>query len=329
MSDYEMIERVRVWLGWPLEATERLNALAAHGLLAGEMEFPEGRALRDVMDRLIVPGHAADEIEAGLHQAKDQPEAWWLLERLYRQLTELDAEGIGPPWPAPVPADDPLSRYFHLYVFIAGVDNVLRLHGNRGIPEDVTWSTLGDVGLQVANYQRRTGRPGFDGAFWIWQHFRGTIFRLGRLQYNFVAVDFDPPGSLDARRSDPAVGIHIPAIGPLTVEACDESLRLATSFFARHFPEKECRLGTCNSWLLDEQLAEYLPEESNIITFQRRFTPVEDATLPGDEDVLRFVFGYLPESIDELPQSTTLERAIVNHLRDGRHWRIQLGWLEL
>jgi hypothetical protein len=30
-----------------------------------------------------------------------------------------------------------------------------------------------------------------------------------------------------------------------------------------------------------------------------------------------------------LPQRTTLERAIVGHLRAGEHWRNRTGWLAL
>ena len=60
--------------------------------------------------------------------------------------------------------------------------------------------------------------------------------------------------------------------------------------------------------------------------FQRRFTVVDGATDDG-RDILRFVFDRVPKSIDELPQRTTLERAIVSHLRGGGHWKTRTGWL--
>jgi hypothetical protein len=41
------------------------------------------------------------------------------------------------------------------------------------------------------------------------------------------------------------------------------------------------------------------------------------------------VFGYLPESIDDLPQTTTMERAAVAHLKAGRHWQVRNGWVEI
>jgi hypothetical protein len=33
-------------------------------------------------------------------------------------------------------------------------------------------------------------------------------------------------------------------------------------------------------------------------------------------------------ALDDLPQRTTLERAIVAHLRAGGHWRARTGWFE-
>ncbi len=321
-----MIERVRSWLGWPEGETQQLTDLLASGAHEGDLVLPGPDAASDMLAKMDVPPHAINDVLTALPSKDVEPEAWWLIDHLFSKLIDYKGVEYIPPWPAPASVDDLLRRYLHLYVFLAGVPYALRVHARRGIPEEITWSTLRDVGLQVANYQRRHGRAGFDGAFWIWQHFRGDIYRLGRLQYNFRRVEFDADGF---RHGDPALGVHIPAIGPLTPEACDDSVAQARAFFPKHFPDRPVRVATCGSWLLDEQLAEYLPATTNIIQFQRRFTPVSDWEEPGDEDVIRFVFGFVPDSIDDLPQTTTLERAVVTHLRSGRHWQIRLGWFEL
>ncbi|HYZ91886.1 MAG TPA: acyltransferase domain-containing protein [Actinomycetota bacterium] len=320
------IDRVAAWLGWPDGETHQLTELLASGARSGSLALPKADAARAVLARMDVPPHAIDEILAVMPAAEHDLEAWWLIDHLYSKLIDHVGPEYPPPWPAPAGVEDALRRYLHLFVFLGAVPAAVNIHSARGIPEETTWSTLRDVGLQVANYQRRHGVAGFDGAFWIWQHFRGAIFRLGRLQYNFWHVEFETDGF---RHGDPALGVHIPAIGPLTPEACDDSVRQARAFFPKYFPDRPVRIATCGSWLLDEQLAEYLPESSNIVGFQRRFTPVAGWSRPGDEDVIRFVFGFVPESIDDLPQTTTLERAVVKHLRSGRHWQIRLGWFAL
>ena len=125
-----------------------------------------------------------------------------------------------------------------------------------------------------------------------------------------------------------ALGIHIPETGSLSPEACDDSIQRARAFFARHFSEEEYRLATCGSWLLDPQLADYLPETSNIIRFQRRFQ-IMPVSWDGDRDMFRYVFGRPTIQLDGLPQETALQRAIVQHLRSGRHWVGRSGWFRL
>lgn len=89
------------------------------------------------------------------------------------------------------------------------------------------------------------------------------------------------------------------------------------------------QIATCTSWMLDEQLAEYLPSDSNILSFQRRFTLVPGAR-DNDDWILRSVFGAEHSNeLDSLPQRTTPERAVVDYLRQGHHWHMRTGWLRL
>src|SRR5262249_22697493 len=101
-----------------------------------------------------------------------------------------------------------------------------------------------------------------------------------------------------------------------------------TAFNGLHSDEPPL-VATCTSWLLDEQLSEYLPAGSNIMRFAQRFELVP-GSLNYDEGILNFVFGAgLKKELDDLPQRTTLERAVVEHIRSGRHWRLRTGWLSL
>lgn len=323
------VEGVAAWLGWPSGTMEDLTELAVVVPVPGAFAFPAEPKLREELAALDVPPHAIDEIIAGLPSPATTPYAWWLLERLHHKLTDMQGVAFLPPWPTPIAGEDPLTRYFHVYVFVAALPHIRRLHADRGISPEVTRATLADLGLQVAHYQRWKGFAGFDGAFWLWQHFRALMFRLGRLQFTDERIDFDPAPGAGFARGDPSLGIHIPAAGPLTPGGADDALAQARTFFRKHFPERVYRIGTCSSWMLDPQLAVYLPAKSNIVMFQQRFTLVEDWVRPGDEDLMRFVFGIVPERIADLPQTTTLERAVVRHLRDGNHWNIRLGWLDV
>ncbi len=325
LSRTTMIERVGRWLGWLPEFWPRLKPLA-EAELTGTFALPSPAQTRSILERLDVPPQAITEIVAAI-PSPDQTEAWWLLERLHHAVVASEEGWYDPPWAAPWPtADDPFTRHFHTYVFIAAVPHVLAVHGARGIDPDITWATLSDIGLQIANYEVRLGSPGFDGAVWVWPHFRGEVFRLGRLQYDLTHIAFDDDG---VRRGEEAVAVHIPALGPLTADGADASFEHARTFFPEHFPERSHRVVTCHSWLMDPQLAERLPATSNIVRFQQRFRIAPGQMKDANIDVVRYVFGDLPATVDDLPQESTVQRAVVGHIKDGGTWHMRHGWFEL
>jgi len=285
-------------------------------------------------------GDRADlaELQA-LRPRLEVPAVRWLLDRCAWQLIGDMGSLVTnpqsrewPPWPLLASADDPLNRYFYVFVFLAGLPAVREFHQSRGISDEISWASLADLGQQMSVYRRIYGTGGLHTQVWLTIPFRGLLYRLGRLQYNLSRIDFDQATidrlGLPFRPGDQIVGVHIPEQGRLDPASCDASLRLATEFFDAHFPEWGHRFATCHSWLLDPRLADYLPAESNIVQFQRRFAIVEEGT-DQDAAVYEFVFRRINPTLDELPQNSALERAVVAHLRSGGHWRTPSGWLEL
>ncbi len=250
------------------------------------------------------------------------------VERLRRELLDgMGTAGEGLSWP------EDTEPYLYPWVLLSTVDDVLAYHRSRGIPEDVSWATLADLGQQLRVGRRRLGRAGLTSPGWLSLHFRGDLYQLGRLQWQRTLIPADRLRAVWPSASEPlpALSVHIPATGPLDPAACDESFARATVFFAKHFQEVEYRHAICHSWLLDGQLREYLPAESNILRFQGRFEPVppDPADTPDDAQVIELVFERRTDSLDALPRETVLQRAIVAHLRAGRHWYFRTGWCRL
>ena len=319
-----------------------LQDLADAGPLPGGLHLPAGEQLKATLRRL---GFADADIEEVARAAPDPyrtPELWWLLERcahLTIRTVGRWEEATGP-WPAPAAALGAEGRCFWIYVYLAALPHIRRWHQERGVPDEVSWATLADLGRHVARYRRRFGVSGLDSVGWLRLHFSGGIYALGRLQFNLFRLQtagagprfWYEPGDTRAdepgfRRGDPVLGMHIPESGPLDPDACEASLRRVRSFFPRYFPEHKFRIIVCTSWLLDDQLARYLSPASNIIRFQKRFHLVPGGW-DGDHDIVWFVYHRPPEAMDELEPRSTLERAIVDHVRSGRHWRVRTGWLE-
>lgn len=289
--------------------------------------LPDRGYLPAIFERLAIAEDDQREILAAWPSRETDPDTRKSLERAYEALVK-DLGGLAPlDLPRPAVESTALGRYFFVYVYLAALADVRRFHAQRRISDEISWATLADLGRNLKRDRLLFGDGGLRTSGWLTLHFRGSLYELGRLQFNrgeaTRARVVDLPGE-----SEPALGIHIPESGPLTPEACGDSLAEAQAFFGRHFLETPPRVGVCRSWLLDPQLAEYLGPESNIMRFQRRFTLFGDGD-EGDADVLRFVFHRVAPQIDDLPRRTSLERAIVAHLRAGRHWRNQTGWLQL
>jgi len=312
---------------------------------------PEQAAERLV--RLGVPEEDRAEVLATLPTKEGDPERWRRLEEETARLVEA----LGRPEVPHRLADHvgrapPEDRCFPVHVYLATLPHTERFLAGCGVPADVVADSTRDLARHMELHRRMYGTTGVDAAWWLTLFLRGEVFDLGRLQFNWFRLgegDESPlwyPSEEAARRGpgfrpgELCLGVHIPEDGPLPPEACDDAFARAAEFFSSVLllpggepfgAGQERVLATCVSWMLDDQLAGWLAEESNIVRFQRRFELV-----PGwwedDRQMLSFVFRRpfgTELDLGALPQHTTLERAAVAHVRSGGHWRIRSGWLGL
>ncbi|WP_327000353.1 acyltransferase domain-containing protein [Dactylosporangium sp. NBC_01737] len=308
------LEDTAARLAVPVEDVERVHRLAGDQPSA---PLPAKADAPAILDRLAVLPDDAAEIMAGWPDPGSPlwtPELRWLLNRTIALVrADLGGHGWLPPGPE-LPRDrGPAWQHLYVYAYLALVDVVTGYHRDHGIAAAVSWATLADLGRNLA-IDRRMHREGWPVMqAWLTLHARGGLYELGRLQH---------------QRGGTAIDLHIFESGPLTPEAIDASLDEARAFFPRHFPDEPYTAFACGSWLLDPQLREYLPEDSNIVRFQRRFEldPYEEPEgLDADVEVLRFVFRSLTTPLDQLPRRTVLQRAVIEHLKSGRHWQWRRG----
>ncbi|WP_239572427.1 acyltransferase domain-containing protein [Streptomyces sp. G44] len=300
-------------------------------------ELPDADDLPEVLLDLGVPHEDINALVALRDRLWANPEARWLLDRCADALVrEIGAVGRGGRVPVLPEEWGELGRCFPLYVYVAALPRVREYHRGRGIPDDVSRRTLADLGRHLAVHRRARGSRGLMVPEWHGLHFRGELYQLGRLQFQ-RAVLGERMGAAtaaaghDAGPGDPCLNLHITDFrGPLTPRACDRSLASAREFFARHFPEERYRTAVCHSWLLDPQLPDRLPADSNIVRFQQRFHLADGyGREPDDGTPIGFVFGDRELPVAELPRRTALERAVGDHLRAGGHWYGGHGWFPL
>jgi len=297
--------------------------------------LPPSPEAAQLLGRLGVDPGDADDTVGARPDPIAHPALWWVLDRAYDDMlnhmgTPAPEDGFGG-WPA-LPADaGPVGRHLYVWLFLATLPQVRQYHIERGIPDDISWGILADLGTSMRGDRMLTGMSGLNVQWVLPLIFRGVFYRLGRLAFNSTTCATGQP----LRTGEIALNTHIPDDDRLYPAACDESFATAREFFPRHFPERPV-IFTCHSWLMDDQLAEYLPADSNLVRFQRRFRLVPTPRHISDKTILELVFHRrhagteIPESVlTELPQQTTLQRAYVRHIRSGRHWYARTGWTPL
>lgn len=315
--------------------------------LPSELRWPAIGEMQRELDALRVSSDDRDTVLATVPEMQEESFEW-LLSRLLGVI-EASTGDEGIPWIGLPPIAAGLGaawRSLPIHLFVLGLPYAKGYHRRHGVPAEVTRATMADLGRHVAIHRRMYGSTGVDVPGWMTLHLRGLLYELGRLQYEPARWRLPGAGAETAvpqhayeaviaaggpRPDEPVFSVHIPEAGPLAPDAVEASLRGAEDFFSRSFPEPRRRFAVCHSWLLDDQLAGYLPSQSNIVRFQRRFR-LAPAWVDGDRDVLNFVFRRPdadPEHLTDLPQRSRLERSVVAHIREGRHWRVRTGWLAL
>lgn len=303
---------------------------------------PAGKAA-EWLARLGCPPEVVADAVATLPDPRRDPERRWLVERVGERLVETMGDPGAPRIPAPQlpPELGVAGGCFWIHVFLAVMPETLAWHAARGLPEEVSWATLADLGRHSALHRETTGRSGVDEPWWMTLHLRAILFELGRLQFvtydQFSGPEQPSPWMAEEegaalgegfRPGDPALSVHIPGGEPLTPESCEDSYRRARAFFDTFFPVRTRRVAVCSSWLLDEELDASLRPGSNVVTFRQAFHLVEGARR-ADSDVLWFVFKRRGPDIEALEERTSMQRAFAARLRAGGHFSCRSGWRDL
>lgn len=223
------------------------------------------------------------------------------------------------PWAGYDPGADPAGvGVLPLLALVVTVPDLTALHRARGVPAEVSAATLRELGQQVWVHRLTFGTLGLHTYGWLTVTWSGSLYWLGRLQFN-----------LERLAEGWVCSTHIPRSGPLAPAAVDASFAAAAAFFPAHFPDRPVQDLWCSSWLLDPTLAQALDPGSNMARFQARWR-LYGEPMPGDEDALFFTFARRGEvDLATLPRDTTLQRVVADRLRAGGHWAVRTGRLPL
>lgn len=188
----------------------------------------------------------------------------------------------------------------------------------NGWPMSVYYDSLLDLNIWAHTCLEKTGKWGLLEYGWIALALFGVIFRLGRLQFELVDCNENALpltlGGINIRKGCRAINIHIPEGDGITKEKRMDSYRQAYKFFN----QTGYAVFMCHSWLLYPKHREFLPENSNILSFMDDFNLF--SMYEGNGEMHR-VFGSAwppaDNNYDLLPQKTSIQRAFLNRIKNG------------
>lgn len=380
------VDQVIGALALPGSYREWIDALAAVEPVRCELPDAGSAEARRLFETVMLDERDARELIQLWPDRRWSDAHRWVLDRLRGVISRDLGRDAGFEWPGLTDIEDDRLRCAPVFAFLSAIPELCAWHEARGVPREVSETTLRDIGRHTAKNRAMFGRIGLEVASFIALQFRGYLYEVGRLQYEPVtlatrrsvvwyteeeAAELPP----ELKPGAGAVSIHIAEGGRLDRDSVADSLRAGRRFFAEAFGI-DYPIAICTSWLLDPQLADYLRPESNIIRFQRMFTLVDPegrrepggvtpvapggrgsgggdavasggagglsgrpaasggaAATPeysnGDRDVFRFVFRMPRVDPVAVEPATSLERAVVDLIRSGGHWRVPTGWLRL
>lgn len=268
----------------------------------------EKNELFSMAERLKLPEPVLSPLAAA---AKSLPEGLPI-----EQLTEPETAAAA--WKtvsAQLPAWREDNGMAQLAVMLAAVCRTEKRYRRADIPAEVFLSTMDCFRRFLEETHARTGQWAFDRGFWTWRQTGGLLFRLGTLEFEYRRIRPGPrPAGLETEA--PVLSVHIPSDTVLGREELDESYSIARQFFSQ---KKLCPWGkpkavVCGSWLLAPALNGLLPEESGILRFAGDYHLYD--VDEEDQEFYEWLFGGC-KPMEELPERTSLQRAVKAHLAAG------------
>ncbi len=227
-------------------------------------------------------------------------------------------------------ADFPTTT-LNLYLYLRLLEDTYKKYEERGIGRDIFIGTMrGFSSVCRLPLARGEGfglaQPGH--RVWMRLLVDGELYKLGRLQFQMSVAQKDIETlAVSIKEGERCLNVHIPRYEPFEDDLCEESFARAREFFKK-FYGMEKPVFLCSSWLLYPWLSEVLPQDSNLVKFQKRFEIIDVAeTDAGDKWIFGNGSSFEREfsSVSEYPENTTLRRAAKKRLLEGGKLGAALG----
>ena len=178
----------------------------------------------------------------------------------------------------------------------------------RGYSEEIWRDSMDDLLSKAYECYDYCGVWGSFVASWFSLFFNFSLFGLGRLEFRLLHFEgeFEKDGNV-IHDGDLVIDVHIPSKGKLPHDAVVDSYRKACAFFADRIKARPFPI-VCESWMLWPKHYDILPENSNLIAFQRDYTVYKTVVDEDGGDLWRIFGKEYGKDTSKMPKNTTLQK---------------------
>ena len=189
----------------------------------------------------------------------------------------------------------------YLYIYLNLALDLYESYVKEGIDLDIYYDTIEDIRVWINNCIKETNTYGLKEIYWINEHLRMRIYKLGRLQFqkreSTEFVDLIKENNLDQYIDrDYFYFVHIPEGERLSYDLVLDSYDRAKDFF------KDEMIFACESWMLSDRLDLIFKENSNVLKFRN------DYILLSQHRESNHIVRYLKAGSELLTKVTDLEK---------------------
>lgn len=221
-----------------------------------------------------------------------------------------------------------ISSYtLDLLLFICFAKHCRELYEEAQLPIKFYHDSMLDLKWKLMECKKVKGEWGSFVAGWFPRFFDLSRFAIGRLQFeDDPSKDTYSKGGYTLNYGDWVINVHIPSSGKLNIDECVDSFRKAAEFYADRFPDGVAKF-RCHSWLLSDLNKEYLDPNTGIRRFADLFDVVRTDPDEKGNDIWRVFGKYYEGTTEGFPAETSLQRAYIKMLNDGKFPGWGLGYI--
>ena len=210
------------------------------------------------------------------------------------------------------------------------------LYRKENLSDEIYIDNMKDLDIWAKKYEKENGVKGLykEHFEWVNNILEMKVIKLGRLQFEIMEKTDDDLQNI-LKKNCPIenfnknflfINVHIREGEKLEFKACEKSYKMAENFYKSKGYSFSKIVFVCYSWLLNPDLKILLPENSNIIRFQKKYNIFFSNENEEKPQIIERIFEKTEKDIENWEQNTILQKKLKEAWLKGQRFPMTKGY---